>query len=795
MRRKMDFYDECLVENPFFRIIQENHGDLIQKATEEAWIVCIPRVGTIEPNSITEEDILENVLVPNPELPVTHFYTLCKRQVCVRDGLIIVDDHPVRVLFDETFYINQHRKYKVLCIERPLHKKHMLQDIDFNMRNVHDCIKLLWTKDNTILNNINGFIENYLEDLYEFEDLSVLKVKSGELYERSVNETNRESYMHLVVETYIQYCVHLKLFRAICNFTAQSDATLNKTLRNLSDIQLKDLEINVAFSECISSIKRQFSNFNKAVTVFGKIECLRRIIDTISIQKNVCVTTDDLLKIFVFLLIKSNLTNWIANLAYITHFRFALINLNDKHSFLITTLEAAIEYTRKGDISVKFRFDNDYLSSFFARAQSGDLEAVQKMYENDVNRMFTLCHPLCTCEKCTFESINVNSCNDKGWSVLHVACVCGHPHLVEYFLNKKVNVNMVDDLGMTPLHYASSKGHQNALLLLLHADADTEVKDSNGNTPLHLAANNGHDSCVKAILYYKEQKGEHFSTNVKNNVGDTPLHLSAKWGYAGITTILIQYGADPKVPNKWNRTAFDISSNDYIKKLLSVEAPEVNSIKVPLRKRSRISPNVCANLEYFKKIDLLLKTIKNDDLPLMCYYLGIPVLQNSTVLVGKSICHPLCTCDSCVQQFENVSLKPSSSETLNVNVHNAEGYTPLHVAAKYGRLTILRLLLDEGAVVNVKTSKEQHTPLHLACQHQQIQVVRELLKCGGCTVDVQDVRAELLLIHGCNVRIKNANGNTALQEAHTKMFPNVIRLFKIEHNNNIENLDSLHFTL
>ncbi|KAF5288452.1 hypothetical protein FQR65_LT02104 [Abscondita terminalis] len=795
----MNFYDECLEENEFFHIIQENHCDIIKKATEDGWIICIPRAGSLESNVINHEDVLENVLVPNTELPVTHFTTLSNREVCVRDKFIFVNDYSVHILFDETFYINKHEKYKVWCIDRPLNKKFSANKCDFDysvVRNVHDCIKLLWSKDRNILNKINQFIECYLEETFEFKKLKDLKERTDTLYQQSIEVTTKEACINLAVETYIQHCVHLKLFRAICNCTMSADSYFNKIIRNLSDIQLKDLDINVKFSECISSTKRQLSNFNKVVTVLGKIECLRRIVNVVSNQKNVCVTTDDLLKIFVFLIIKSNISNWNANLMYIMHFRFSQLNLKDEYSFLITTLEAAIEYIKKGDIRVCLRFDNDYLSSYFMK--------VEAVCEDEI----IMCHPLCTCEKCILHEIDVNSHNDKGWTALHIACLYGHPHLVEYFLSKNVRVNVTDDLGMTPLHYAALKGHQNALLLLLHGSADCELMDSNGNTALHLACNNGHENCVKAILYFCEQKGIYFNVNLKNKLGDTPLHISAKWGYAGITKILIQYGGNPNIANKWNYTVFDVTHNDYIKNLLATkELPKLEVSRIS-PKLNKISPNVSENLEQFKKIDLILKSIESNDLPLMCYYLGIPI---PTVVASAKIstCHPLCTCDSCQEQFENLSTPLVATKSITINVCNSDGYTPLHIAAKCGRVSILRLLLDKGALVNMKTTKEQYVPLHLACIHQKIHVVRELLKCGGCNIDIQDAKGntplhytclsndagivELLLLNDCDINIKNAEGKTALQEAHNKMFWNILKLFKIKFNNNNEPLPGFEF--
>jgi hypothetical protein len=66
-----------------------------------------------------------------------------------------------------------------------------------------------------------------------------------------------------------------------------------------------------------------------------------------------------------------------------------------------------------------------------------------------------------------------------------------------------------------------------------------------------------------------------------------------------------------------------------------------------------------------------------------------------------------------------------SGADSNITMENGE--TPLHVAARVGRLRIIKLLLLDGADLQ-KTSKEGETPLHLACLHGHFKVVKELLQ-------------------------------------------------------------------
>ena len=103
-----------------------------------------------------------------------------------------------------------------------------------------------------------------------------------------------------------------------------------------------------------------------------------------------------------------------------------------------------------------------------------------------------------------------------------------------------------------------------------------------------------------------------------------------------------------------------------------------------------------------------------------------------------------------------------------VNARNAEGKTPLHFASQgsyrgvnIALCHIARLLLERGADINA-LSQTRSTPLHLAAQDGRIEVVRVLLE------------------HGANVVAEDGRGRTALQVASDQGHDAVIK-FLSEH--------------
>ena len=121
---------------------------------------------------------------------------------------------------------------------------------------------------------------------------------------------------------------------------------------------------------------------------------------------------------------------------------------------------------------------------------------------------------------------------------------------------------------------------------------------------------------------------------------------------------------------------------------------------------------------------------------------------------------------------------------VDANVQDKYQRTPLHIASTYGKLEIIRLLLEHGAAVNAVDNKGD-IPLHKVPQGRHnpqdgVHVTQLLLDHGGnvnalnkeqytplhatCSFGQLEI-AELLLEHGAIVGALDVLGNTALHEA------------------------------
>ncbi|XP_034973132.2 ankyrin repeat domain-containing protein 27 isoform X3 [Zootoca vivipara] len=654
--------------------------------------------------------------------------------------------------------------------------------------------------------------------------------------------------MKQAVDMYIHHALYDLIFKYVGTIEASEDAAFNKITRSLQDLQQKDLGIKPEFSFNIPRAKRELGQLNKCTSPQQKLLCLRKVVQIImqSPSQRVNMETmcaDDLLSVLLYLLVKTEIPNWMANLSYIKNFRFCS-SAKDELGYCLTSVEAAIEYIRQGNLSDRptesegfseklllrqrmnllSQMSNTPIDCLFQHVASGNQEEAERLLsqgDNDKDTVQKMCHPLCFCDKCEkLVSGKLNdpsivtpfSRDDRGFTPLHIAAICGQASLIDLLVSKGAIVNATDYHGSTPLHLACQKGYQNVTLLLLHYKASTEVQDNNGNTPLHLACTYGHEDCVKALVYYDVHSCK---LDIGNEKGDTPLHIAARWGYQGIIEVLLQNGANPTIQNRIKETPVQCALNSTILSLMELnylafergqsasQSPARSSQggEDSISQLSSISSLSSATTRQeeakssYKEVEKLLRAVADGDLEMVRYLLEWveddleePEEAGSSSMEKLEFCHPLCQCSRCGPVQKKLFRVPSNG--LGVNITNQEGLTPLHVASLHGRADLVSLLLKHGANLEAKDARHA-TPLHLASQNGHFQVVKCLIEYKAkqnkkdiygntpliyaCLNGCLEVAA-FLLENGASVNLYNNQGNTPLHKAVIGSYEPLVRL-------------------
>lgn len=596
-------YDEIISENPFFVELKTEYNSLFQHCINQSWIICVPRIGSLNTRVFTTEDFCAHVLVPSDELPETHFSTLTEKQVTLSNKVITLEvtkGLPLQshILFEETFYTEDYIKYKVWCIENPLEPTSNIGDNAITkeyLLSINDCIDLLWTQaaGRQVLDQIERCVQQFLKNHNSLPvAIGSLKDAVSELYTQCLqcalqNRRLREKSkackqilenIKLAVESYMQHLLFDSLFKPICTCCAYEDSHLNKKIRNMSDIQLRDLDIKKELYHAVPKAKQILSKIDSYNTVLEKILCLKDSLNAINKKDKsnnmVLLTADDLLPVFVFLVIKSGLPNWFSQLTYMKEFRFSSVGKGDgdESAFLITTLEAVIEHIQSGalagppdpeayyyesnlteenlqngrqrrssltesvstdlskDETLEYIFDlikannSEQVNAILLRNKK-HIESLQKndnvlqSIESDssdddddpeADVYHKLCHPLCSCKKCCAK-------------------------ISRNLLKTSPTVTSRDSHGLTALHVACIHGKATIVETLIEIGSEVNATDLNECSPLHYAASRGHQNALLLLLHSGANINQ---TNIDKN---TPLHLAVNNGHMNCVKALIYF--------------------------------------------------------------------------------------------------------------------------------------------------------------------------------------------------------------------------------------------------------------
>jgi tetratricopeptide (TPR) repeat protein len=168
----------------------------------------------------------------------------------------------------------------------------------------------------------------------------------------------------------------------------------------------------------------------------------------------------------------------------------------------------------------------------------------------------------------------------------------------------------------------------------------------------------------------------------------------------------------------------------------------------------KLTVNELINPEFIEKF---MDQCEKGDLEIISHMLDQNAgLLNCTDIIGDT---PL----NIATAFNNIAIvRCLLSRRTDVNVRGVYGRTALHSAGSEGSVEIMRLLINNGAEIDIQTTDERKwTPLHVAAIQGQLSAV------------------ETLLEYGANPDITDGDGMTALQNAELQGHEDVARILRV----------------
>lgn len=351
--------------------------------------------------------------------------------------------------------------------------------------------------------------------------------------------------------------------------------------------------------------------------------------------------------------------------------------------------------------------------------------------------------------------------HDNGNTPLHFACLEGQVESVRILLQSNANVNLTNILGLTPFHLSVSSGSLQLLNLLIEHNADIHAKSNDNLTAVHLAviekfpilvrrlleAGAG-DFCdsVFGTLYHFACDEDHGDLETLNVLLDVlgvsncnapcqslnqrmPLHLAANCGYYSLVEVLLAWVnkgilVDPTDGDGFTPLCLAAANGDeamvelFLRNNADIELtnPQGYSLLLLAIKKSETKMfhnlfkyGASINKKSLTELTCLHFAAANGNLEIlrMCLNSGIDVNAETNRLdqIETDVLVTLLP-----TQISSILLNGDSAGTAIKSLDLNINFTPLHVAAAWGRKDVCSELILSGAATN----SEVYPPLFAA---------------------------------------------------------------------------------
>ncbi len=306
--------------------------------------------------------------------------------------------------------------------------------------------------------------------------------------------------------------------------------------------------------------------------------------------------------------------------------------------------------------------------------------------------------------------------NEREQTPLHLACQLGNPDILVQLVDAlkfSEAINIRNEENETPLHIAAAYGHFTVVNYLLDKGADPSLKDNEDRKPIHLAATNGHldvfetlyqrsgpisnevlvmqSSSMGHLLIVRFLLRKHKSANFQVE-GEYPLAVAASKGYTELVRLLLEWRANPNLPNKDGRTplhhAVSGGHKDVVIGLLAAGAdPD------PLDKERWTPLHYATTRNLTEIVDVLLRNGANVN--------QRTVMENTAL--HMSVAHP-----EIVREL--LKYKPETGPGDDT------GLTPLHIAVMERHTKTVDLLVEKNRNLIHIRDKDGYTPLDMSIE-------------------------------------------------------------------------------
>ncbi len=410
-----------------------------------------------------------------------------------------------------------------------------------------------------------------------------------------------------------------------------------------------------------------------------------------------------------------------------------------------------------------------------------DQSLISAVRSEDINQVRTL----------LASGADVNQLQGDGAAALHWAAHRNNQELASLLIEAGANINAANELGATALWLASINGSPGMLQLLLEAGADANVSLTMGETPLMSAARSGNLESVSLLLDHGADVNL-----AEEERGQTALMWAVAQSHADVAQLLLVNGADINMRSKvWyqlENTAGNTNPSGNFKMAHGGSSAIMFAARIGEIETARVLLEAGADVNYTSAsgVSALTQAAHSGHEELALFFLGQGADPNAmeagyTALHAAVLRSQLRLVEALLDKGAVFDTPvehgtPGRRFSADYSIRSQLiGRDAFWMAAKYGEVEILKILLEKGADP-FATDDNGVTTLQVAMGNSGSSLDWRRDRIGNEERDLEDEErrtlemAQILIDEGVDVNAVDNRGRAAIHHAVLKDFPSVV---------------------